>query len=447
MLESATRSERTPARRGDVGAVPRRDALTGGAALTLGIGSLVLPRASAHASGGGGADAVDWTFDRPVQGVRSHVVGGAEGFIVLSASTPNEDGVPARMTRLRSETVIDAGFNTRVIPALETASFVGAADVQADLKVVAVGSIDGEEVFITRVGADGGADTDFIASLPIIAGGIVNGSPSNYGRTVLIAPSGRILIGGTFLTATTDTGVVERHGLLQLLPDGTLDPVFAPAEWPGYGFAAVTGPFEVTTLVRLADGDVVVGGGFTSSSGGDPPQSLFRVDGVTGALRASFEYPRYQGISSISLLADGSLLVCDVAGAVLRVDSATGAVLQELLTVTVPDDPFAAPTVRAVASEGAGSFLLAGFFTRIGGVARSSLARISVDLGSTPPTATVASTFTPTLGITGQGGIAGANAIAFRPSGGVALGGFFTTVNGEPRPHFALLTADGTLAS
>lgn len=135
---------------------------------------------------------------------------------------------------------------------------------------------------------------------------------------------------------------------------------------------------------------------------------------------------------------------------------------------------------RIVLQQADGQLLIAGDFTQIGGVARSSVARLRID-GSLDASFNpvfdggieslvlqpdgrllVGGGFTQ-VGGTGQPGLvrldasgandtsfspmldAPASTLALQPDGKVLIGGWFTAVGGQPREFFARLNADGTL--
>lgn len=108
---------------------------------------------------------------------------------------------------------------------------------------------------VVRLRADGTEDLSYL------------GPSGSWGVTqYLIEPNGRLVMAGSF----TNVLGVRRNGLAALLPDGSLDLGFDP----GVGF---TGNPKVRSLVRQADGRILVLGDFAEFDG-LPQRSLFRTE-------------------------------------------------------------------------------------------------------------------------------------------------------------------------
>ena len=104
----------------------------------------------------------------------------------------------------------------------------------------------------------------------------------------------------------------------------------------------------------------------------------------------------------------------------------------------VPDgfNPGASDTVYPLAVQADGKILVGGTFTTLGGQTRNKIGRVNAD-------GTVDSGFN-----TGAGGSSPAvTSLAVQADGKILLGGYFTTLGGQPRSHIARLNADGTLDS
>ena len=90
-------------------------------------------------------------------------------------------------------------------------------------------------------------------------------------------------------------------------------------------------------------------------------------------------------------------------------------------------------TVRALAQQADGRWLIGGYFVTVHGAARGRIARLNTD-GSTDPTF--------------MDGLAGANdrvrAIAVQADGRILVGGRFTSIHGEPAGRIARLHPDGS---
>jgi len=121
-------------------------------------------------------------------------------------------------------------------------------------------------------------------------------------QAVVLAPDGRVLIGGQFNGVN---GMVRRH-LARLRQDGAVDPSFNP----GLGLDG-----EVTALARQADGQIVVAGVFAAADG-QPHGQVARLDAngavdpgfrvtLAGATWMTVTYP-----TSVAVQRDGHIWVC-----------------------------------------------------------------------------------------------------------------------------------------
>lgn len=113
-----------------------------------------------------------------------------------------------------------------------------AVTVQSDQKIVVVGTVDNgggnSQLQVIRYNPDGSYDPDFGAGSGMVYYGNPTGAYS--GNAVAVHPvSGKIVVTGTYDFQDGTTGL----WLLQLLPDGSLDPDFNP-DWGG-GFLVTGG--------------------------------------------------------------------------------------------------------------------------------------------------------------------------------------------------------------
>jgi len=115
---------------------------------------------------------------------------------------------------------------------------------------------------IARLNADGSLDDNFNPG---------TGAPGGALTSIALQPDGKVLIGGSF----TNFNGTSRHHLARLNANGSLDSNFNPG----------TGPNAAVTSIALQpDGQVLIGGGFTTINGvarrfvarlyGDPAPSL-----------------------------------------------------------------------------------------------------------------------------------------------------------------------------
>jgi len=182
---------------------------------------------------------------------------------------------------------------------------------------------------------------------------------------------GRILIGGFFF----DVNGFDAEYVMRLLPDGAVDPSFNIGS---------IGAF-IESVVALNDGKVLVGGWFTS---------------VNGTTRNRV----------VRLNADGSVDATFNPG-------------------TGPDS-----IVYHVVPQPDGKVIIAGFFTKVGGVARPHIARLNAD-------GTLDTTFQP-----GAGTFSTINAVAVGPDTRIVIGGDFTSFGTGARNRIARLLGDGCSA-
>lgn len=161
-----------------------------------------------------------------------------------------------------------------------------------------------------------------------------------------------------------------------VLADGEVDSNFVPPALP----------VSVWDVVPMADGSLLVAGGFPSS-GTVPMNGLVKLTG-TGTVDASF---------------------------------ASG---QEGIT---------GGSVRCVSRQADGKFVLGGDFTKMHGVTRGKVARLNVD-------GTLDTSFNPGTGANGA-----VDTLAIQPDGKILVGGDFTQWNGQSRVGLVRLNTDGSL--
>lgn len=198
---------------------------------------------------------------------------------------------------------------------------------------------------------------------------------------VAIEADGDILVGGSQVF----NGVIRR-GLVRLTPTGDLDPSLDPGDGPGYL------PYSfgnLTTIVPLADGRIMVGGNFWAWDNA-PVNHVAR------------------------LLPDGSM------------DA----------TFNTGDGPNA--SMRQILVQPDGRVLLLGYFNTFNGVDRYRLARLEVS-------GALDNTFDATNAFTSPTGTVLINRMRLQPDGKILIGGFFDSVQGQPRHNIARLNADGSL--
>jgi uncharacterized delta-60 repeat protein len=250
---------------------------------------------------------------------------------------------------------------------------------------------------------------------------------------VVVQPDGKILIGGGFTTLSPNGGpTVTRNHIARLNPDGTLDNDFNP-----------NANDLVRSIAVQADGKILAGGAFNgeNSIGGQMRNRIARLDPVSG-LADSFD-PNATGfenntvVASIVVQADDKILVggffLSIGGqprnSIARLDPTTG--LADSFDPH-PGDPLSFPAFRAIAVQADGKILVSGVFNVIGGQPRNGMARLD-------PTTGLADLFDPNPNDL-------VRSIAVQADGKILAGGLFTSIGGQPRNHIARLDATTGLA-
>jgi uncharacterized delta-60 repeat protein len=244
----------------------------------------------------------------------------------------------------------------------------------------------------------------------------IGAAQSGSVRATAVQTDGKVLIGGAF---TSILGTA-RNNIARLNTDGSLDTGFNP-----------NANNIVTSIAVQADGRILVGGFFTNI-GGAQRTSLARLDAVTGVADSFNPTPSghdIHDVSSISVQSDGKIVI---AGFFTRVGGQTRNSIARLDPVTGLADAFDAQMVGfnggsiAVAIvQPDGKILVGGSFAGIGGQPRTGIARFNAD-------GTLDSAFRPDADFR-------VLAIALQADGQVLAGGNFTNIGGAARNFIARL--------
>jgi uncharacterized delta-60 repeat protein len=238
--------------------------------------------------------------------------------------------------------------------------------------------------------------------------------------SIIPLASGQIVIGGGFLNVDG----AGQSGLAKLQSDGTVDPGFRP-------------PFR-NSFVRSAaaqqTGKTVVGG-IIYLEGATNFVRLARVN-ADGSLDESFSKPALDDrIQSVAVQPDdrilviGSFLQCNgiTERGILRLNP-DGALDMSFSSGAGPDN-----NINALAIQTDGPILIGGDFTKYNNVAKNHLARLN-------PNGSIDSTFNPTA--SADFSVA---AVASLPDGKILIGGDFSMVSRVNRNRVARLWPDGSL--
>lgn len=296
--------------------------------------------------------------------------------------------------------------------------------VQPDGKLIAVGQFTQAGGIarhcLARFLTDGSVDPTFSTTNSFLeCGGEV--------RAVAALPGGRLLVGGDF-----DRVNGEWHnGLVQLAPDGELDPGFD---------AGLTNGAAIDAIVVQPDGKPVIGGAF-DRVGVTTRSNLARLN-LDGSIDATFGDAQPDApVHALALLPDGSVL----AGGEFEIVSGTRRFGLVRVSTNGEVDlgfdarfemPLDQPTIRALAVEPDGGIVAGGYFDQVDGELRQNLARLNAD-------GTLDADFAAGLDLSGSPPVV--TSVVLRPDSKLYVGGSFTRVAGQSQPGVLRLLADGSL--
>lgn len=226
----------------------------------------------------------------------------SDGKIIIAGTGTITAGL---FLRLNPDGSIDTSFNTG---AGANSSVYGVA-VQPDGKIVLGGaftSFNGTpRISLARVNPDGTLDSS------LNPGAGTNG----YIRTVVLQPDGRILLRGNF----TSYNNVVRNYIARANADGSLDVSFNPGSGLTGDGGAIS-DFSGDLVALQADGRIIVGGDFSAYNGASR-RNLVRVNS-DGSVDATFDPGTgpNETVMAVSSQADGNVLI---GGGFTRYQTAT----------------------------------------------------------------------------------------------------------------------------
>ncbi|PTN33773.1 delta-60 repeat domain-containing protein [Desulfonatronum sp. SC1] len=310
---------------------------------------------------------------------------------------------------------VDGGFNVEV-----DGGGLNPIALQPDGKILIGGwftTVNGvARTGIARLNANGALDNGFQA--------VVDGWLSS----LALQPDGKILIGGSF---TTVNGVT-RTGIARLNADGSLNAIFNPALIEG----------SVYVLAVQPNGRILIGGEF-QKVGGVTRTGIARLN-ANGTLDTGFNPAAIEGnsVTNLALQSDGKIIVAGfftkVGGqprnGIARLNP-NGTLDGSFFSVGPEHDPTGNPFISGLAIQPDGKILVSGQFDRMDGWPYNHIARLLVD-------GTLDMTFDPAIGPNTF-----FHCMALQADGKILIGGFFTTVQNEPRQYIARLLSSGFLDS
>ncbi|MCC5841134.1 MAG: immunoglobulin domain-containing protein [Opitutales bacterium] len=312
------------------------------------------------------------------------------------------DGVNTSGERLA---VVNEDGSVVPVPGIAaTGGAVRAISRQADGKILLGGSftaVHGEpRNRVARLNADLTLDTTFVPP---------TGSVSGTVRDVREEASGSIMVVGEFW----QFGDLPNSGYaVRLTSTGAHDTSFTSTA------------NSLTTFVRpQADNSLVLGGWFSNWAGISGASYLIQVNNEGSALAGGPFSVGFFAIRAGTQLANGDLIISQDFGSAVRRYALSGSLVQSF---TADNGTF------TFAETADGSILFGGLFTTFNGVARPRIARVFSD-------GTNDLTFDP-----GTGFNQAVETIAIAPSGGIWVGGNFTTYNDAPAQRLTFLK--GTLS-
>jgi uncharacterized delta-60 repeat protein len=314
-----------------------------------------------------------------------------------------------RIARLNTNLTVDVTFN----PGTGPNSGVKAAVIQPDGKILIVGDFSTvagvSRKYVARLNGDGSLDTAFATSL----------SPDGSVRALALLPDGRIMIGGDFSIING----FSRDRLARLDANGVLDPTFS-----------VAANSSVECMESYPDGRVLIGGSFSTVQGVSK-SGIARLN-ADGLLDTSFNTG--SGASDVRDLAfdtAGRIFLCGGFSSYNGVSRRYLAALDANGNLDSTFDPGAGPSssVESIAIDGGGKILIGGDFETVAGIYRVRLARLD-------PTGGLDPTFQIGLGFNSA-----VRAIEFQNGTQVAVGGSFSSFNGNQANYLTRLNA-GTSA-
>jgi uncharacterized delta-60 repeat protein/uncharacterized repeat protein (TIGR01451 family) len=191
------------------------------------------------------------------------------GKVLIAGDFVHVNGAPRNgLARLNADGTLDPSFN----PGTGASGTVRALAIQLDGRVLLGGAftnVNGVVLnHIARLNADGSMDPVFVAGVGVGASDTVD--------AIMLQPDNRIVLGGLF----TQANGVTRSRITRLMPDGSVDPTI--------NFGAGANNF-VAALALQAEGQIVLGGGFTTYND-EPHAHIARIYGGAMVGSGNFEF-------------------------------------------------------------------------------------------------------------------------------------------------------------
>lgn len=231
---------------------------------------------------------------------------------------------------------------------------------------------------------------------------------AGYAEHLALQPDGGIVVAGTFDRADG----VDRLRMLRLLPDGTLDPDWAPRvdDW-------------IRMLAADSSGDIYIGGNFDRVDEHEPENGLAKIDGDSGDAVANWN-PWFSGTAPWGIVVD----------AADRVYVITSDVSSQLAYRLLADGSIdSAWTPSGMSGRGTG-------LTRVGDDLYMGLIDPATDIQSVRRVSIATAVVDTQWQLTGVSFYAGLS-IVRADDGDLLFGGWFADVNGAPRNYLARVSS------
>jgi uncharacterized delta-60 repeat protein len=363
------------------------------------------------------------TFNTFVLHAVGQNVGANAGKIILQGSFDSFDGHPVHgLARMDTNGSFDSTFD----PGTATDESMLGLFVQADDKILAFGAFDSfngvAHSKIVRLETSGAVDAGF--SAPVFP-------TSEYGDEGLVAavaqqPNGKLILGGYFHLV----GGATANNVVRLETSGARDASFSPIG---------TGPSSwnvSAVVVRPSDGKIFFGGYFSTFGGQYRSNAAWAnpdgsVDNSFAGLAGVTDYG--PNIWAMETQSDGKILI---TGLFTSFNGTSRNNVLRLNPDATIDPSFNVDTdrsTRALLVQPDGKILIAGNFDEVNGVPMVRIARLNSD-GTLDPS------FDPGMGPDNY-----IRALALDSGGNIYAGGNFESFNGLPRVGLVKLSSTGAV--
>ena len=378
---------------------------------------------------------LDTTFNPNPQGLYTSQVNAialqSNGQIVIggyfTSLRPNGTGTAVavgHLARLNSDGSVDSTFNPNTNAEVSTLLVTPSGQIL----------VGGGFTTIQPIGSASAIAAPFLAR--INADGtndstLINPNLNGAVLSIALQPDGNIILGGNFSTIQPPGagGTTNVDFILRMSPTGTPDSTF---------LTNLSGP--VQKVLVQSDGRILAAGLFTTITNGTA--AYFSVGDIArlnrdGTPDMTFSPNANYTVNSMALMSDGRIVIGG-AFSQLQPNNETAPANRNCVarlnadgTLDQDFNPNAFGGVGVLAVQTNGKILVGGSFSSINGVTRTNFARINAD-------GTLDTTFAPAV----NGAV---YAVALQSDGKILIGGAFSMVNNTPIQVLARLNTDGTL--